>query len=145
MNREIKFRGFSKSENKWFYGFLTFNKESGKAWIGSFAFGNYYFVEVAPESVGQFTGLHDKNGGEICEGDVLEVDIDKPRSPNYHGVNSEYHTFKVSVEWDGGFCFTNLSKGKTWKAWHRKRAYDLGLSNKLIIGNVYQNPELINK
>lgn len=117
MNRTIKFRGFAEYENRWVFGDLKHGSN------------NTFFVNhklVVPESVGQFTGLHDKNGNEIFEGDVFELPNNRCLSfVDY--VEDMFHLKSLK--------YKNLSNGN-----HRLNYYAGTIE---VIGNSFQNPELV--
>jgi len=126
--REIKFRGQSIKRH-WVTGSLSILKKKLDAadkgcYISSFA-GVPFAYQVRPETVGQFTGLHDKNGVEIYEGDFVEF------------VNTSYKRVVGYIEFDDGeYKITNGDGNTSLRRAIRTDGY------LEIVGNIYENPEL---
>lgn len=125
--REILFRGKRLCNNKWMIGSLLCY-EDGDRHICCDNFGlNHYRVD--PETVGQFTGLTDKNGKQIFEGDILKDDWGKIYKVFY---TTKSCSFMVECtvtpnEWETG----NYRIGEAWCETVR------------VIGNIHDNPELL--
>ena len=151
--REILFRGKTIKqndgvttgnpikENMWVYGNLTVGKIEGyKCDMISNKKEIYY---INSETIGQFTGLTDKNGKKIFEGDIIrltppkesgEIYIPTPRNPQ------EDRILKV-IFFDGMFA---VDMSKWFKYGHGKVALQTYETNRIeIIGNIYDNPELL--
>ena len=121
--REIKFRAWIEGRNGTMeYGVILSTK------------GNYCSVEAGWDiqgeypniSVMQFTGLKDKNGLEIYDGDVLESNqLDANVRVNWSTIWACWECFGMSGTEDFGLL-SNIS-----------------LNNYLVIGNIYENPELL--
>ena len=121
--REIFFRGKRVDNGKWVEGNYSIDV-SGR--VDILPIDNLVFFEVIPETVGQFTGLTDKNGKKIFEGDILESDSER-----------------FVVEWDDeflGFYLTDVNPRYQGYAMFADVADD-----GYIIGNIHDNPELLNK
>ena len=97
------------------------------------------FVEVDPSSVGQYTGLKDKHGKRIFEGDILRIAKIADELGGYYRPPLDY-TVNVVVKWDlCAWMWETICYDKRYitfpDAW---RLYECE-----IIGNVHDNPELL--
>ena len=126
MEREIKFRGKAKDGGTWVHGDLTTGNtiHISPSWYedGEVEWWGY---ECHEETIGQFTGLKDKNGVEIYDGDVVRYE-------------TNYALMCFEVKWNNDTLM--------WEAASRLIAdeplyYNNGFIE--IIGNIHDNPELL--
>lgn len=124
MNIEIKFRAKTLSTNDWVFGDLHLltkfphihDREVSKSLIHT-------------ETIGQFTGLTDKNGKDIYQHDIIQL----------QGKENKYNCL---VDWNinlGAWCISIENKCvgvKPLGEWLREDRF-------IVIGNIYDNPELL--
>lgn len=124
MMREILFRG--KFGNEWKYGFLSiepkglvikepYKNESSNVW------------HIDADTVGQYTGLTDKNGTKIFEGDIIDF--------LYRSGYDDYGIVQYDAdETEFGFVYNSIYEGLG----RHYQSKDIE-----VIGNIYDNPELL--
>jgi uncharacterized phage protein (TIGR01671 family) len=139
--REIIFRG--QQVRGWFQKGHYYVNEEGKHLIcftekRHRIYGEtieYAECAVGPETIGQYTGLKDKNGKMIFEGDIVKSDID-------HIGDIQFDSGMFGIEW-ARYKENKLMTG-SWGQVHNLRRIDDGFNNEIeIIGNIHDNPELL--
>jgi len=147
MDREIEFRGKEESSGKWVYGF--YNGVLNEPFILSDddpSDGCYSRYCINPKTVGQYTGLKDKNGIKIFEGDILR------HPPKEEWDKENYVAFEVFFH-DNDHCdshigwqFNRLHFQGCIAGYHSFERFKPEWANKMIIiGNVFDSPELIRR
>lgn len=155
--REIFFRGKDLSgviNNSWVFGSLDTTEKEHTSIIYLDRYGNRCRITVDPKTVGQYTGLTDKNGKKIFEGDIIR-----------YADNDEYEMYLESIEYPEEYEGVDFSRmwtvdevvygDKIGYPAFDLNAHDFdcnGLSELgeyggqwfyEVIGNIYDNPELL--
>jgi uncharacterized phage protein (TIGR01671 family) len=160
MSREIKFRVYDKADHPWYknpnisrwsyFGPEYFINDDGyiqfEATQEGGPIGDHDQDRFSP--IMQYTGLKDKNGKEIYEGDILE------HKSKYNHVAGKFEVVYNLEDKDfAAFCLQRVDK-KTWtkdlegklSGWEGVVGSQGHLIKELeVIGNIYENPELINE
>lgn len=140
--RTIKFRGKRVDNGEWEYGDLV-HLSNGEACILP-EDGEWRHRLIIPDSVGQFTGLLDKNGKEIYEGDVLR------RIPNEQysdATGIPLDMLREDIGEGGDLVFVRYDESQARVMYYslidRFNSPWLNTKYFTVIGNIYDNPELL--
>jgi uncharacterized phage protein (TIGR01671 family) len=121
MQREIKFRAWLANEKRWSFHDFKFDED-----VGRYAF---ILSQGMPHSLMQFTGLKDAKGKEIYEGDILAH-----QQGNYAPVI-------IEVYWsEKAGALMLRDKHQRWSEWLNDSPLDESCE---VIGNIYENPDLL--
>ena len=136
--REILFRG-KTSDGEWVEGSLSteYLKECGCVMISPTADTCY---KVDPETVGQYTGLTDKNGVRIFEGDIIKTHYANAQKSDFI-EQVVFHNGKFCAYFSNQLCkqWANLYDGTE----HLPQDKSVYMDSVEVIGNIHDNPELI--
>ena len=140
--REIIFRGKRLDNGEWVEGYFVnlwmINYQKHQPIITD---NNAVSYDVDPSTISQYTGLKDKNGKRIFDGDILHIAKIADALGGYYRPPLDYHV-NVVVKWDlCAWMWETLCEDKRYisfpNAWSHYECE--------IIGNVHDNPELLEK
>ena len=148
--REIKFRG--KSCDEWVYGHLLKKEKDEVCCVNCESQHSNYLIQTDEldkyneydqyyitddDTIGQYTGIKDENDIEIYEGDIIKFSYDA-----FIG-NFDTFTAKGIVVFEDGAFFVNCLENERNIKDERFLLYEINIDVIEIIGNIYDNPELL--
>ena len=132
--REIEFRGENIKNGELVYGFLRYSCAENSYYI-DYEYKESYessavwlFDKVDPNTIGQYTGLKDKNGNKIFEGDIIVLSNDSVKGEIF--FNEKISAFQLRYLGELGELFEPKFLGE-WITCYS------------IVGNIHDNPELL--
>lgn len=138
--REILFRGKRVDNGEWVEGYYCgkvnktfFSPAEDSAQIID---KDLYWHEVIPETVGQYTGLTDKNGKKIFEGDIVRATCTYNTG---HGVRKETNSY--AVKYHENYCYFYLARRRNNLLFDGNWSYFV--DDFEVIGNIHDNPEFL--
>ena len=150
--REILFRGRQKGGTEWFKGDLSYLVHDKKVCyiFPTNGYNSPDCYEVDPDTVGQYAGEVGENGA-IFEGDIVEFFGMRGVVVQAHGAFGvavsnliDYNMLESKLPFNNGanFCF-NDNFISFWELWWNYEQDDYPLFEVKVIGNVWDNPELL--
>jgi uncharacterized phage protein (TIGR01671 family) len=138
MDRIIKFRGFSIDRKNWVYGYYQYVKSNNRHLIIA-----EHLIDIYPDSLGEFIGLHDKNSKEIYKGDIIRIlYTDWPSQSDY---SISFEEYKKSISSIGSVIYNSERANYCLQFKNYTDSILEGKhGEKEVIGTVFENPELLN-
>ena len=150
--RKILFRAKRLDNGEWVEGNLVFSADSEEDWKtiiipitnsnmfaredakGELGFENWHRVD--PETVCQYTGLTDKNGVKIFEGDIVKATV-----LENSGFGTRRYTEDYIIKYHEKYCYFYLSRERNNLLFDGNWGY--AVTSFEVIGNIFDNPELL--
>ena len=123
--RELLFRGKTLDVSEWVYGYYVQQYGTDAIYFKESDENGFERLPIYSETVGQYTGLNDKNGVKIFEGDIVK----------YAG---EIHQVVFEKRNGNAYFGIAISKTETWQFCCEVPADEME-----VIGNIYDDPELL--